>query len=119
LNPVAQYASTAEVVGERRLRSSASYPIVYLPVAAAIASCLQKQGVDGADLLPRDDYTRWSDVVPLALGVPLAIGASRIALGKHWPTDVLGGFATGIAVGALTTANRRAHVVGNGKPIAG
>jgi hypothetical protein len=72
-----------------------------------------------AYLLLRHDHTRWSDVVPLALGVPLAIGASRIALGKHWPTDVLGGFATGIAVGALTTANRRAHVVGNGKPIAG
>jgi hypothetical protein len=154
--------------------SSASYPIVYLPVAASIASSLQKQGVDGAEAVPRSavfawltyhavksltrrerppsqqgeanddrsypsghataaaaiatssaylllrhDHIRWSDVVPLALGVPIAIGASRIALGKHWPTDVLGGFATGVAVGALTTANRGPHADGNGRRIAG
>ena len=36
-------------------------------------------------------------LVLIGAGVPIAIGASRIALDEHWLTDVLGGMAAGTA----------------------
>ncbi|MCC6622689.1 MAG: phosphatase PAP2 family protein [Deltaproteobacteria bacterium] len=47
---------------------------------------------------------RWLIVLGLALG--LAIGLSRIYLGVHWPTDVLGGFALGVMLLVLATRFR-------------
>jgi membrane-associated phospholipid phosphatase len=40
----------------------------------------------------------------LALVVGIGTGLSRIALGVHWMSDVLGGWIIGIAVVAATTA---------------
>ena len=37
---------------------------------------------------------------PLALAIALLVGISRVYLGVHWPTDVLGGWALGAVVGA-------------------
>jgi membrane-associated phospholipid phosphatase len=83
-----------------------SYPSGHATAAAAIAT-------SAAYLMLQRDHSRWTDVLPAAVGVPLAIGASRVAIGKHWPTDVLGGFVTGAAVAAHTTAK---HVAGaNGR----
>ena len=39
-------------------------------------------------------------VAPVAVAVALVVGASRVALGWHWSSDVIGGWLTGIAVAA-------------------
>ena len=46
--------------------------------------------------------------VALAIGVAATIGASRILLGVHWPSDVIGGWLWGAAIAliGLTVAQR-------------
>lgn len=55
---------------------------------------------------------RWrAAAVATAIGISLAIGATRPLLGVHWPTDVIGGWAFGIGwVVGLVALSRRWRV---------
>ncbi|HEX5972200.1 MAG TPA: phosphatase PAP2 family protein [Gemmatimonadaceae bacterium] len=52
----------------------------------------------GAWLLVREGLVPVAVVAPVAVAIGLAVGASRVALGWHWSSDVIGGWLTGIAV---------------------
>ena len=50
-------------------------------------------------------HRRWrTAVIAVFATVGIAIGLSRPVLGVHWPSDVVGGWAVAIAVGAATVA---------------
>ncbi|HEX3701417.1 MAG TPA: phosphatase PAP2 family protein [Phenylobacterium sp.] len=69
---------------------SAMSPIVYLTLAGILAAGEPNRR---AKIL----------LLSVAAALVLCVGASRVYLGVHWPTDVLGGWAMGTAVALLAT----------------
>jgi undecaprenyl-diphosphatase len=67
---------------------SASFPSAHAANAAIVLVSL-------ALLLPRDEPAR-GGAVWAAVVLSLAIGVSRLVLGVHWPSDVIGGWAFGL-----------------------
>jgi membrane-associated phospholipid phosphatase len=85
-----------------------SYPSGHATAAAALA-------FSTAFFWLGTDHGRRMNVLPLAIATPIAVGVSRVALGKHWPTDVVGGIATGVAVAAHVTATRESALANRGR----
>ena len=52
----------------------------------------------GAYLLAREELAPPAVIAPIVATLALTVGASRVALGWHWTSDVVGGWLTGIAV---------------------
>lgn len=78
---------------------TASFPSGHATVSAAV-------GLAAALLLARARSGRWFGVFAAAVAVLLValIGASRLYLGVHWPTDVVAGWALGTGWTSLCRA---------------
>jgi undecaprenyl-diphosphatase len=94
-----------EVVGRPRPEGSASvFPSGHATAVAAYAGAVLYLA---SDLRP----TARTAVRVLAIVVMLAVGIARIVLRAHWPSDVLGGFALGLALASIAAlvATARTH----------
>ena len=69
---------------------SAMSPIVYFTLAGILAA-------------GEPDRVTKTLLLGLSAALVFAIGVSRVYLGVHWPTDVLGGWAMGTAVALVAT----------------
>jgi undecaprenyl-diphosphatase len=84
-----------------------SFPSGHAFVSFCFCLCL-------AEILIREEWPLAGKLAmgSAALGCTLTIGLSRVYLGVHYPTDVLGGYAAGIA---WITLIRMAHHVWQGR----
>jgi undecaprenyl-diphosphatase len=71
--------------------STASYPSGHATSGITVVAAL---GI--VALVAIHSRWRWAIALPLFVLAPL-IGVSRVVMGVHWPTDVLGGWALGTA----------------------
>jgi undecaprenyl-diphosphatase len=84
-----------------------SFPSGHAFVSFCFCLCLAEI-LSGDEWPLADKLAMWS----VALGCTLTIGLSRVYLGVHYPTDVLGGYAAGIA---WITLIRMAHHMRQGR----
>ena len=84
--------------------SGPSFPSGHAMVAAAAYGALLLV------VLPRIPPARRPLVVTATVALVVAVGVTRIVLGVHWATDVLGGFALGAAWVAVCAAVLRPTV---------
>jgi undecaprenyl-diphosphatase len=77
----------------RRGKTEAAFPSGHTIDATAVLAT-------GAYLLVREEILPARVAVPVAAALAAGTGASRVALGWHWGTDVLGGWIAGAAVAA-------------------
>jgi membrane-associated phospholipid phosphatase len=76
-----------------RGKTEAAYPSGHTADATAVV-------LTSAWLLVREGLLPPAVALPIALALALVTGISRVALGWHWGTDVIGGWLAGLAVAA-------------------
>ncbi|MDB5944146.1 MAG: superfamily protein [Ramlibacter sp.] len=82
-----------------------SFPSGHATISAVVLACL-------AFLLTRGQSRRWRIAIGATAAVYVAlVGFSRLYLGAHWMSDVLGGFSFGLAAAALSAMVYTQHRV--------
>lgn len=70
-----------------------SFPSGHALETAAVATA-------ASIVLDRQELGRRALIVPAVILAPLLSGAAKLYLDRHWATDVVGGWAAGVALGA-------------------
>jgi membrane-associated phospholipid phosphatase len=83
---------TATTLGRpvREVVSGFGFPSSHAAIATALATAV---------IVGRPGPPRW--LVPIAVVLPLLTALGRVAIGAHWPSDVVGGAAIGVVCGAV------------------
>ena len=76
---------------------SFSFPSGHAATSAAVVVTL-------CYVMAREGMISWTTAVVVGGGIPLIVGLTRIYLDVHWTTDVIGGWAVGLFVAALSAA---------------
>lgn len=74
-----------------------SFPSGHAATSAAVVVTL-------CYVLARERMISWRVAILVGGGVPLVVGLTRLYLDVHWTTDVVGGWAVGLFVAALSAA---------------
>src|ERR1700674_3349157 len=76
---------------------SFSFPSGHAATSAAVVVTL-------CYVMAREGMISWTTAILVGGGIPLVVGLSRVYLDVHWTTDVIGGWAVGLFVAALSAA---------------
>lgn len=87
------YRRERPAVALSRGKTEAAFPSGHTADATAVV-------LTAAWLLVREGLLPAPVAVPLAVAIAVVTGISRVALGWHWGSDVVGGWLTGVSVAA-------------------
>jgi len=76
---------------------SFSFPSGHAATSAAVVVTL-------CYVMAREGMISWTTAIVVGAGIPLIVGLTRVYLDVHWTTDVIGGWAVGLFVAALSAA---------------
>lgn len=76
---------------------SFSFPSGHAATSAAVVVTL-------CYVMAREGMISWTTAILVGGGIPLIVGLTRVYLDVHWATDVIGGWAVGLFVAALSAA---------------
>jgi undecaprenyl-diphosphatase len=74
-----------------------SFPSGHAATSAAVVVTL-------CYVMAREGMISWRTAIAIGGGVPLIVGLTRLYLDVHWTTDVIGGWAVGLFVAAMSAA---------------